>query len=326
MFRKKISFVAGMLLLAVTAWAQGPNNTGRYYQDADGKKGSSLKTAMHKIIKITKGTGYNELYNAYYKTDKRPDGKLWDMYSDMTNYRIGPDECHGNYKREGDNYNREHSFPKSWFGGKVEPMNSDIHHIYPTDSWINGQRSSLPYGEVGSSFKGSHNNFSKWGNSKISGYSGKVFEPNDEYKGDLARTYFYMATSYEDKIAGWNSPMLSGDSYNVYTAWAIEMLLRWAAEDPVSEKEITRNNEAYKVQHNRNPFIDYPGLEQYIWGKYKNDAFSYDNYVENPENSAVEEIEAEDLYNGKIYDIMGREVDENYRGIVIKNGKKVLVN
>ena len=325
MFIKKISTVAAMLLLAVTAWAQGPNNTGRYYENANGEKGSGLKTAMHKIIKITQGTGYNQLYNAYHKTDVRPDGKIWDMYSDKTNYEPGKDECHGNYSREGDTYNREHSFPKSWFGGKIEPMNSDIHHIYPTDAWVNGQRGHLPFGEVGDSYKGSHNNFCKWGNSKTPGYTDKVFEPADEYKGDMARTYFYMATSYEDKIAGWDCPMLSGDSYNVYATWAMAMLMRWAAADPVSEKEIKRNNEAYKIQGNRNPFIDYPGLEEYIWGKYKESSFTYDNYTPNPEDAAVVDIELENLYNGKIYDIMGREVDENYKGIVIKKGKKQYV-
>ena len=329
MFRKKISFVAAMLLLAVTAWAQGPNNTGRYYQNASGKKGRSLKTAMFSIIKTSHGVGYNTLYEAYFDTDKRNDGKLWDMYSNTTNYRLGKDECHGNYSREGDNYNREHSFPRSWFGGKHEPMNSDVNHIYPTDAWVNGQRGSLPYGEVDTSrsYKGSKNNFSKWGDCKRSiGYSGDVFEPNDEYKGDLARTYFYMATCYEDKIAGWDSPMLNHDKYNAYKSWAIDMLLRWAKEDPVSQKEIDRNNAAYKWQGNRNPFIDYPGLEQYIWGSRVNDSFSYDNYSKPSDNTGIDEIIVNENGNGKTYDIFGREVGEGYRGIVIKNGKKYLVH
>lgn len=325
MYIKKILFPAAMLLLAATAWAQGPNNTGIYYQNADGKKGSSLKTAMHTIIKITEGTGYDKLYAAYYTTDVREDGKLWDMYSSVTNYELGTDENHSNYKKEGDNYNREHSFPRSWFGGKVEPMNSDIHHVYPTDSWINGQRGNLPYGEVGSSYNSSKEGFSKWGKSSIPGYSGTVFEPNDEYKGDIARTYFYMATSYEDKIAGWKSDMLDNDSYETYKPWAMEMLLRWAAEDPVSEKEIKRNNAAEEIQGNRNPFIDYPGLEQYIWGKYKEYVFSYDKYAPNPEDSAIEGVTADEK-ECKMYDITGREVNENYKGIVIKNGKKQLAN
>lgn len=328
MYTKKFSLLSVLLLLVVTAWAQGPNGTGKYYQDADGKKGKSLKTAMHAIVKTSHGTGYNNLYKAYHKTDVRKDGKLWDMYSNVTNYRLGTDECHGNYSKEGDNYNREHSFPRSWFGGKREPMNSDIHHIYPTDSYINGQRGSLPYGEVDTrgSYKGSKNMFSKWGKCRTKGYSGTVFEPDDEYKGDLARTYFYMATSYEDKIAGWDSEMLNHDRYNAFKPWAMDMLLRWAKEDPVSEKEIKRNNEAYKVQGNRNPFIDYPGLEQYIWGSNMDKAFSYDKYEAAPDDSAVDNVIADEKNDGKTYDIMGREVNESYRGLVIKNGKKQLAN
>ena len=115
----------------------------------------------------------------------------------------------------------------------------------------------------------------------------RVFEPNDEYKGDLARAYFYMATCYESyqSNAGkdrspknWSSPMLTSDIYPFFTDWAIKMLLRWSAQDPVSEKELNRNEGIYGIKKNRNPFVDYPGLEQYIWGSNIDVAFSYDNY------------------------------------------------
>ena len=114
-----------------------------------------------------------------------------------------------------------------------------------------------------------------------------MFEPNDEYKGDLARTYFYMATAYEDKIANWSSDMLDGNRYSAYATWALNMLLRWAKEDPVSQKEIDRNEAVYKIQHNRNPFIDFPGLEQYVWGTVTSTAFNPDNY-QNPFEQVTE--------------------------------------
>lgn len=274
MFNYRNLLCVSFLLLALTAWAQ-PNGTGNYYQDANGKKGKSLKTALFGIIKSPNVVSYKGLWDAYKKTDLRSDGKIWDMYSDITNF--DPDKGHaGNYSKEGDMYNREHSFPKSWFND-AKPMYSDIVHVVPADGYVNNRRSNLPYGETDGTWK-SHGGFSKVGTCSLPGYSGKVFEPNDEYKGDFARIYFYMATCYEDKISSWSSDMLSHNSYPAYKQWVIDMLLRWAKNDPVSKKEIDRNNAVQRVQGNRNPFVDYPGLEQYIWGNKTDVAFSYDNY------------------------------------------------
>lgn len=273
---KRTSALNMLLLLALQLMAQGPNGTGTYYQNADGEKGSALKTAMWAIIKDPQTVGYSGLWNAYRTTDKRDDGKVWDMYSSTTNYNFND---HGSsFPYEGAGYNREHSFPRSWFGGEREPMNSDVMHIVPTDGYVNNRRNNYPFGETTNPTYTSDGGFSKLGPSSISGYSGTVFEPNDEYKGDFARIYFYMATCYEDQIDTWSSPMLSGDEYKPYQDWALNMLLRWAAEDPVSQKEIDRNNAVYELQGNRNPYVDYPGLEQYVWGEYKDKAFSYDNY------------------------------------------------
>lgn len=273
---KRTSALNMLLLLALQLMAQGPNGTGTYYQNADGEKGSALKTAMWAIIKDPQTVGYSGLWNAYRTTDKRDDGKVWDMYSSITNYDF--DDHGSSFPYEGAGYNREHSFPRSWFGGEREPMNSDVMHIVPTDGYVNNRRNNYPFGETTNPTYTSDGGFSKLGPSSISGYSGTVFEPNDEYKGDFARIYFYMATCYEDQIDTWSSPMLSGDEYKPYQDWALNMLLRWAAEDPVSQKEIDRNNAVYELQGNRNPYVDYPGLEQYVWGEYKDKAFSYDNY------------------------------------------------
>ena len=281
MIRRLTSFFLVFLVAHLVA-AQAPSG---YYNNATGQKGRNLKTALHKIIKDHNAHSYDQLWNDFKKTDRRADGKVWDMYSNVTNYVFGGREQGANYKKEGDSYNREHSFPKSWFGGKVAPMNTDLFHLYPTDGYVNNRRSSFPFGETEGDYI-SANGWSKVGPSTVPGYSGTVFEPNDEYKGDFARTYFYMATRYEDKIAGWNSPMLGHDSYQAYAPWAIKMLLRWAKEDPVSEKEINRNNEVYKIQKNRNPFIDFPGLEQYVWGTKTNESFDPGNY--NPDHGGGE--------------------------------------
>ena len=274
---RKVRIISTLILFLTTSWVWAqPNGTGTYYKSADGNKGKNLKTALYEIIKSPNVKSYSALFECYKSTDLRPDGKIWDMYSNITNF--DPDKDHsGNYSSEGDMFNREHSFPKSWFGN-VAPMNSDLFHVIPTDGYVNNRRSNYPFGETnGESYK-SNGGFSKVGSCTTNGYSGTVFEPNDEYKGDFARIYFYMVTCYESKVSSWSSPMLAGNSYPAYTQWAIDMLLRWAANDPVSQKEIDRNNAVYELQGNRNPYVDYPGLEQYVWGSKTDMAFSYDNY------------------------------------------------
>lgn len=265
-----------LLVLVLQLFAQGPNDSGSYYKDASGQKGKALKTALFKIISDHEQLSYNDLWTAFKTTDKREDGKVWDMYSGTTNFTFGTDQA-GQYSKEGDVYNREHSFPKSWFND-AKPMYTDLVHLVPTDGYVNGRRSNYPFGETNGENYTSNNGFSKLGSCTYPGYTGIVFEPNDEYKGDFARIYFYMATCYEDKIANWSSDMLDGTQYPAYKEWVVSMLLKWAKEDPVSQKEIDRNNAVYGYQKNRNPYVDYPGLEQYVWGDKQDVTFSYDNY------------------------------------------------
>lgn len=276
-----------LLCVLIQVWAQAPDG---YYAAANGKRGSGLKTALFQIITDHTQRTYADLWTDMQTTDAREDGKVWDMYSGTTNFAFVSDQC-GNYSGEGSCYNREHSFPKSWFNDAY-PMYTDLFHLYPTDGYVNSRRSNYPFGETNNPTYTSSGGFSKLGPSSISGYSGTVFEPADEYKGDFARTYFYMATCYEDRIAGWDSDMLAGNSYPAYRKWAVDMLLRWAAEDPVSEKEIRRNNAVYGIQHNRNPYIDFPGLEQYVWGDKTDVAFDADNYNPGTNPPAGEEVAA----------------------------------
>lgn len=267
-----------IVLLAVFCygWAQGPNGSETYYQGADGYKGAALKTALSCIIPIPEGrnVGYDALYDAYKKTDTRADGYVRDWYSNATNYKHIDDKA-GTYKKEGDCYNREHSVPQSWFGSGG--IKSDIVHVIPTDGFVNNKRSNYPLGEVDEIEYKSTNGYSKLGTCKTAGYSGTVFEPNDEIKGDMARIYFYMATCYESVAPGWGHGVFS-TAYNGFEKWALDMFMRWSQQDPVDAREIARNNAVYDVQGNRNPFVDYPGLENYIWGNKKSEPFSYDNY------------------------------------------------
>lgn len=234
-----------------------------YYRDAYGKSGYDLKTALYQIIRNPDVNAYDGLWAAFRNTDADSDGMVWDMYSGCE-FTFGSDQC-GNYKNECDCYNREHSFPKSWFDD-AKPMYSDLFHLYPTDGKVNGMRSNYPFGEVGSPTWESTQGC-KLGNNSTPGYSGKVFEPLDEYKGDFARTYFYMATCYEDRIANWGScPVCNGTSDQAFDDWVVELLLKWHEQDPVSAKETDRNDAVYREQGNRNPFIDHPELVGKIWG------------------------------------------------------------
>lgn len=265
------------LFFSLIIWAVPPAG---YYTSftLDGKNTNNLQIAFQAII--TNGhsvTSYDGLWNAYKTTDINPStGKIWDIYSNNCNFTWGNDQC-GNYSKECDCYNREHTTPQSWFNG-ASPMYSDLFNVYPTDGYVNNKRGNYPYGEVGSATYTSGNG-SKLGTSNFSGYNGTVFEPIDEYKGDLARTYFYMATRYADQCGTWTN----GNGSVVYTStlgltsYAINLFLKWSREDPVSQKEIDRNDAVYSIQNNRNPFIDFPGLEEYIWGNKTSEPFYVNN-------------------------------------------------
>lgn len=277
---KKILLAIFCVLMTIMSWAQAPYNTGNYYKNADGKKGSELKSALCTIIRPHKTLGYSNLKDYYPKTDIREGNYLWDIYGNIQNYTVSS----AGSGKMGAGWNKEHSVPQSWFDG-ASPMYSDIMHLFPVDSWWNTIRSNLPYGETDKPDQATMGGFCKRGPCKESiGYSGTIFEPNDEFKGDLARVYFYMVTCYEAeiKVKSWSGGMFQPGAYPAFKQWAENMLMRWAREDPVSPKEIARNNAIYgdDVQGNRNPFVDYPGLEEYIWGDMTDVAFSYDNYQE----------------------------------------------
>mgnify|MGYP001311389097 FL=1 len=252
-----------------------------YYASANGLSGYTLKTELYNIIKNHNTQSYGDLWTFYisYTSDSyyENDGSILDMYSENPNgsdaysYTAGSDQC-GSYSGEGSCYNREHAFPRSWFGGAVSPMNTDVHHVFATDGYVNGRRSSYPYGDVASATYTSSNGSKLGAGSSASGYTGTVFEPIDEFKGDFARAYFYMATRYENVIANWETnstygdAVLNGTSDQVFESWFLTLLLSWHSQDPVSQKEIDRNDAAFNFQNNRNPFVDHPELVNNIWG------------------------------------------------------------
>lgn len=231
-----------------------------YYKTAIGKKEAELKTTIFNIISKHSILEYYSSSTSFLSTDWNPNGYFWDMYSN-------------NKKTYWSGLNREHNLPKSWWSTSPETTiaYSDLHNLYPSDATANTAKSNYPLGIV-SGIPTFSNGVVKVGSNSYPGYSGTVFEPANEYKGDFARDYMYMVTCYEDYSGNWRSlgtsSMLNGNTYPVFKTYAINLLMEWHRNDPVSEKEINRNNAVYNLQKNRNPFIDFPVLAEYLWGKY----------------------------------------------------------
>jgi hypothetical protein len=229
-----------------------------YYDSVAGLRGSALLIALHNVIKGHTALSYSFTATAFHDTDKRPNGHVWDVYSDVPGgtppyeFAFGPLGSGGS---EGIAYNREHSFPQSWFGGSVLPMYSDLWIIYPTDSKVNSERGNFAYGKVGTATWTSRNG-SRLGNSVSPGFGGTCFEPIDGYKGDLARSQFYVSARYFNEDASW--PGGTATSKSQLLPWAADQYRLWSVADSVSWKERVRNAAIYEYQHNRNPFVDHP--------------------------------------------------------------------
>lgn len=253
---RKALLITISILCSFALLAQVPSG---YYDSANGKTGDELKAALHEIIKDHTVVSYANLLNAYAYTDCDANGKIWDIYSNY-HYELD-DNCGSTPNQEGICWNREHLWPQSWFNETSGPK-SDLFHVYPTDAFVNGKRSNYPFGKVNNPTYTSGNG-SKLGPCVTIGYSGTVFEPVDEYKGDIARSFFYMSVRYYNEDSGWGSSAMTDKS--VILPWAMTMLLQWSDDDPVSDKETARNNAVEGFQGNRNPFIDHPEYARMIW-------------------------------------------------------------
>jgi endonuclease I len=259
------------------------------YEELEGLTSADLREQLHLDISQHTILSYNQVRGDKAKVDVRTNGKIWDIYS-AYNYNLS-DYCSGVDIVEGECYNREHTLPKSWWGGSTsEPMYTDLHHIYSVDAMANDKRSAWIYDEVKTA-SWSNNLGSQLGTS--TNWSGETaFEPVDEYKGDIARIYFYMLTCYMDKNftqggKGYRYFTYSNGVCNFNTT-ALALMLKWHREDPVSDKEITRNSKVEKLQGNVNPFVLQPALVEYIWGTMKGKPYDCDSEVLPPDPGSVD--------------------------------------
>ena len=272
MRNKHFFLLAAAIIMAVSAFAAIPAN---YYNNVEGQKtpDNILKT-LCSIIDDHTVIDYKSLEPYYERTDFYAD-TLWDMYSTC---RFTMAEANVAQKKLCDGWNKEHVVCQSWFNSS--DIYSDLFNVYPTDARVNNLRSSYPYGVVetnkGFSNDPDHHALGKLGTSAISGGGSVVYEPDDQYKGDFARTYFYAVARYRNDALnkGNGSVMFTSNPTNL-TSYSLSFLLKWHREDPVSQKEINRNDSVYAIQKNRNPFIDYPYLVEYIWGDLKNQKVAF---------------------------------------------------
>ena len=262
-------YTSVMLSVAVTLLAMAAVPSG-YYKSLEGKSNKGLKDAIHSLAAPHTKFDYDDLWYYFYETDMKPNSnkQVWDMYSNNQYF-------FGYQGKTVSGMNKEHSVPNSWWNKIKNEAYSDLHHLVPSDATANNRKSNFPLGEVyNSSFD---NGVSKVG-TPFSGQGGgatKVFEPDDEYKGDFARMYFYVATVYQDLTwtNTWMFDNYTDSNWKTLQNWAVDLLLKWSREDPVSDKEIARNDAVFIRQNNRNPYIDDPELCEYVWGNRAGQAY-----------------------------------------------------
>lgn len=305
-----------------------------YYNAASGLTGYPLKTALAGII--TNGhidRGYGNLYSGYVTSDNDAfydnDNTVLDMYSENPTgvdpyfYNHGSRRC-GNYTGENSCHNREHLMPQSVFSS-ASPMKNDIHHVVPSDGYVNGKRSNYPFGDVTSTTWTSQNG-SRVGPCSTPGYGNLVFEPIDEFKGDIARCMLYFATRYESQVSSWSWAALNGTSNQVYSTWFKNLMVQWHLQDTVNAREITRNNAAYTYQGNRNPYIDHPEWVVQIWGGptasvSENKLVNLSVYPNPTTNNSITITNSNAIEKVEVYTVLGQTVNQFSQNLA--SGKQI---
>lgn len=265
----RLTLLALVFLSGCALWATVP--AGYYYQARNTRK-AELKSALSVVARPLKvlsyGSGEGATWQGFYLTDRNADNSVVDRYSNINRQFDGFKGIPGMHI--------EHSLPKSWWGGADNMAYRDLFHLYPSDGITNSNKSNHPLGTVENATASYSNGVSKIGTNTFgTTYNGLAFEPADEFKGDFARSYLYIATVYEQLASQWSSPMMERNTYPVWIDWARDLLLKWHSGDPVSTQERLRQEAVYSIQGNRNPYIDFPELVSYIWGSDTTSVFPF---------------------------------------------------
>lgn len=271
LLRLSLAFLVSVMP-ALPMLAQIPEG---YYSSLKGKKGAELKTAIHDIIKNAKvlsyGSGQGKTWWGFWSTDRDESGRFIDRYSAESEWEMSTSQG-----TAGAGMNIEHSFPKSWWGKTEVQAYKDLYNLMPCKSKINSTKSNYPMGKVVSGDKG--NGWTKVGKGDDNKW---YWEPADPWKGDFARGYMYMATAYQDYnwVGTQALQILQQGAYPTLQKWAYTLYIQWAKADKPDALEIKRNNDVAKIQGNRNPYVDFPNLMEYVWGDSTNIAFNPETTV-----------------------------------------------
>lgn len=271
LLRLSLAFLVSVMP-ALPMLAQIPEG---YYSSLKGKKGAELKTAIHDIIKkanvLEYGSGNRNTWWGFWSTDRNENGYFIDRYSSEKEWVKSTFQG-----AAGAGMNIEHSFPKSWWGGAKSQAYKDLYNLMPCKKEINTTKNNYPMGIVVSGDKG--NGWTKVGKGDD---NNMYWEPADPWKGDFARGYMYMATAYQDYnwVGTQALQILQQGAYPTLQKWAYTLYIQWAKADKPDALEIKRNNDVAKIQGNRNPYVDFPNLMEYVWGDSTNIAFNPETTV-----------------------------------------------
>jgi endonuclease I len=301
----------------------GSNIPEGYYSMANGQQ-RELMTQLHEIINDHIPIFYSQIWTVIGLADRQFNGTIWDVYSSLPcseppyEFEYSDDQDKGDdTNQEGAFYNREHAWPSSWWGGSnTDTMFTDVHHIFPCDKVVNAQRGNNPFGVVGSIEWTSLNGSLLGNNNYGEEFTGTVFEPIDAYKGDFARAWFYFVTRYQHRLVDWADDymvnlVLNGNDWPAFKPWVLEMLLEWHRNDPVSQKEIIRNDAIWLNQGNRNPYVDYPEFVEKVFSAVTSERRTLAQDIRLYPNPFSESLCVASPTQGlsiRVYDSMGREV------------------
>lgn len=259
---------AALIGVTTSANAIDRKTLAQYASSLNGLKKEQLKAALHKLMdkkKVLKygGRGPGYTWHGFWYTDRDPQtNECYNRYSDKKFYFESTNT--GNAIA---GMNIEHSFPKSWWGGHKNDAWCDLYNLYPSDSQANSSKSNFVMGVVVNVQEEAGVGYDKVGMGYADGRLVKMWEPGDRFKGEFSRSYMYMATTYQNlNFVSEGTKQLETGAYPTLKKWSSDLFRQWSKNDRVDEMEIKRNEAIYKIQNNRNLFIDYPNLAEYVWG------------------------------------------------------------
>lgn len=259
--------------VATTGWAISRQALVNYAASLKGLSGADLKTKLHSLMQPTKvlsyGSGSGSTWSGFYQTDRNAEtNECYNRYSTDTYYFSSSTSAISGM-------NIEHSFPKSWWGGSTNNAYRDLYNLYPCKSTVNTKKSNYPMGVVTNASIYNVDGDCKVGTGTAGGSTIQLWEPIDEYKGDFARSYMYMAITYSNLTFQGTQGLqiMTNEDYPGMKSWATTLYRQWSKQDKVTDLERDRNNAVAKIEGNRNLLVDFPYLAEYVWGDSTSVAF-----------------------------------------------------